>query len=265
MTLSVDIPFTHALALWSRGELVYAQGDLSQPYPLASVTKLSTAWSVLVAVDQGLLSLDDPAVPEGATVRHLLAHASGLPYDSRDAQVAPAKRRIYSNAGFEILGDLLEKLSGMPIERWIACSVFDPLGMKSAELKGSPAWGATACVTDLLLLGREILDPHLVSSDLAADALSVHFPELAGVVPGYGRHTPCPWGLGCEIKGHKSPHWMGASFPERSVGHFGVSGSFLWVDRDHDATCAFVGAEAFGPWHKNTWSLLNEELHALVR
>ena len=44
----------------------------------ASVTKPATALAVLIAVEEGTLSLDEPAGPPGATVRHLLAHASGL-------------------------------------------------------------------------------------------------------------------------------------------------------------------------------------------
>ena len=77
----VDIPFAHAYALVARGDRLVEVGQTYEVRPLASVTKLCTSWSVLVAVERGLLSLDDPAGPEGATVRHLLAHASGLPFE----------------------------------------------------------------------------------------------------------------------------------------------------------------------------------------
>lgn len=264
VALSIDIPFPHALALWAGGKIVHEQGDLSKRYPLASVTKLCTAWSALVAVERGLCSLDDPAGPEGSTIRHLLAHASGLPYESREPQFSVAKRRVYSNAGFEVLGEVLEEASGSPIERWIEEAVFEPLGMTTAELVGSPAWAGVASVEDLLILGREMLEPTLISPELAQEAMTPQFPELVGVVPGYGRHAPCPWGLGIEIRGNKSPHWTGPSFPAGTVGHFGVSGSFLWVDRTHGATCAFLGTEKFGAWHKEHWSTMNEELLALI-
>lgn len=264
MALSIDIPFPHSLALWAEGGLVHVQGDLSRPRALASVTKLATAWSALVAVERGLISLEDPAGPRGATIRHLLAHASGLPYESREAQFSVAKRRVYSNTGFEILGDALEEATGTTIGRWIEESVFEPLGMSSAEVAGSPAWAGTASVEDLVLLGREMLEPTLISHGLAERAMSPQFPGLAGVVPGYGRHDPCPWGLGIEIRGEKTPHWTGPGFPGATVGHFGISGSFLWVDREHGATCAFLGAEKFGPWHKEHWSAMNEELLGLL-
>ena len=54
---------------------------------------------------------------------------------------------------------------------------------------------------------------------------------LAGVLPGYGRQTPNDWGLGCEIRDHKSPHWTAPENSPETFGHFGQSGSFLWVDR----------------------------------
>lgn len=264
MALPFDIPFAHSLALLVGGEVAYSQGDTSAVHPLASVTKLCAAWASLVAIDRGLLGLEDPAGPEGSSVRHLLAHASGLPFDSREPQCAPGKRRIYSNAGFDVLGDAVAEATGTPIGRWIEESVFEPLGMSTAEVPGSPAASGFASVEDLLALGAEMLHPRLISEELSAQAAIVQFPDLAGVVPGYGRHTPCPWGLGLEIRGAKSPHWTAPSAPPTTFGHFGVSGSFLWVDREHDACAAFLGDRDFGPWHKEHWSVLNEELLALA-
>ena len=264
MTLSIDIPFEHALAVATADGVVHAQGDLGARFPLASVTKPIAAWSALVASDRGLLALDDPAGPPGATVRHLLAHASGLPLDKREPLCAPGKRRVYSNAGFDVLGDVLAEATGSPVGRWIEEAVFEPLGMASAEVPGSPARSGVASVEDLLALGRQMLSPTLIGRALSEEATTVQFPELAGVVPGYGRHVPCPWGLGVEIKGAKSPHWTAPSAPASTFGHFGVSGSFLWVDRESGVFGAFLGAEDFGPWHKEHWSPLNEELLALV-
>ena len=50
-------------------------------FPWASVTKLATAVAMLVAAEEGIVDLDEPAGPPGSTFRHLLAHASGLPFD----------------------------------------------------------------------------------------------------------------------------------------------------------------------------------------
>ncbi len=71
------------------------------------MTKLLTATAVLVAVQEEILDLDEPAGPPGATVRLLLCHASGLPFDGDEPIAPPGQRRIYGNAAYEVLGDLV--------------------------------------------------------------------------------------------------------------------------------------------------------------
>jgi CubicO group peptidase (beta-lactamase class C family) len=93
---------TAAVAVIGRvGVLGSAGPDVALPW--ASVTKPVTALTALLAVARGEISLDQPAGPPGSTIRHLLAHASGVGFDDRAPIAAPGKRRIYSNAGFEIL------------------------------------------------------------------------------------------------------------------------------------------------------------------
>ena len=257
--------FDVALVLRVGGDVVYSHGDVDRVFPLASVTKPIVAWSALVAVDRGLGGLDDPAGPGGATVRHLLAHASGLPFEGRRPVAAPGKRRIYSNQGFDVLGEVLVGATGMDVAQWVRRSVFEPLGMVSADIPGSPAHAGVASATDVSLFGAELARPTLVSAPLAALAGLSQFPGLAGVVPGYGRFVPCPWGLGVEIRGEKSPHWTAPDASARTIGHFGQSGSFVWADRDLRAAAAFVGAEPFGAWHRDNWSALNSKLLRLAR
>src|SRR4051812_23022304 len=67
-----------AVAVVDRAGLVAQRGTVDRTLPWASVTKPLTAATVLVAVDRGLVRLEEPAGPPGSTVRHLLAHASGL-------------------------------------------------------------------------------------------------------------------------------------------------------------------------------------------
>ena len=257
--------FDVALVLRVGGDVVYSHGDVDRVFPLASVTKAIVAWSALVAVDRGLVGLDDPAGPEGSTVRHLLAHASGLPFEGRRPVAAPGKRRIYSNQGFDVLGEVLAGATGMDVAQWVRRSVFEPLGMVSADIPGSPAYAGVASATDVSLFGAELARPTLASAPLAALAALSQFPALAGVTPGYGRFTPCPWGLGVEIRGEKSPHWTAPDASPRTIGHFGQSGSFVWADRDLRAAAAFVGAEPFGAWHRDNWSALNSKLLRLAR
>ena len=100
-------------------------GELSadERLPWASVTKLVVAMTTMVAVEEGLLGLDDPAGPQGSTVRQLLSHAAGLTLDERKIVAAPGTRRIYSNAGYEVLGDYLERWSGISIDELVERSV----------------------------------------------------------------------------------------------------------------------------------------------
>lgn len=65
-------------------------GDRARVFPLASVTKLLTSMATLIAVEEGTVDLDEPAGPEGSTVRHLLAHASGLGVERGDPPLARA-------------------------------------------------------------------------------------------------------------------------------------------------------------------------------
>ena len=96
-----------AAAVIGPAGIVASHGDLDRTFRWASVTKLVTALAVLDAVEDGIIGLDEPAGPPGATVRHLLAHASGLPFEGEQVLAEPGKRRIYSNPGFDLLGALL--------------------------------------------------------------------------------------------------------------------------------------------------------------
>ena len=239
-------------------ETVDQTGDLDTQYPWASVTKLLVALAVLVATEEGTLGLDDPAGPPGSTVRHLLAHASGLGPDSPRPISAPGRRRIYSNIGFEVLADTLAHHSGMPFTDYLAHGVVLPLEMSRTEIPpgSSPASGARGSVRDLLVLAGELLAPRLVSPSSVAAATSVAFPGLAGVLPGFGRFDPCDWGLGFEIRDGKAPHWTGTRNSPRTFGHFGRSGSFLWVDPEAQLACGALSDGAFGPWAITAWPVL---------
>jgi CubicO group peptidase (beta-lactamase class C family) len=235
--------------------LVGAAGDADRPYRWASVTKLCTALAVLVAVEEGTVALSDPAGPVGATVAHLLAHASGLAPDRREAIAPPATRRIYSNAGYEVLGDLLTERAAMPYRRYVEEAVFGPLGMEGARLgpSASPAHGAHGTLSDLLALGAELLEPHVVARQTLALATTVAFPGLSGVLPGFGQQDPNDWGLGFEVRDAKRPHWTGSRNGPATFGHFGRSGSFLWVDPDARVACGALCDRDFGPWAAQAW------------
>lgn len=249
-------PAPTVAAGWRRADdAPTSMGATDQVLPLASVTKPLVALAVLVAVEEGSLSFDQPVGPPGSTVAHLLSHSSGLaPEASENATLSRlATRRIYSNHGFELLGQALEEATGIDAATYLHEAILDPLGMKSTELAGSPAYGASSSIDDLLRLGAELLRPTLLSAETMALATTPYLEQLAGVLPGFGKQTPNPWGLGFEIRGSKSPHWTGSNNSPRTFGHFGRSGTFFWLDPDADVFCAALTDRAFGPWAAESW------------
>ena len=247
-------PVDHAAgAVVDRTGVRETAGDTGWVTALASVTKPLFALACLVAVEEGTLALDQPAGPPGATVRHLLAHASGLPFEGETPLAAPGRRRIYSNTGFEVLGETLAAAAGMTAAGYLAEAVLGPLGMGATELRGSPAKDAWSSGADLARLAAELLAPTLVAAETLADATAEQFPGLAGVVPGLGSFDPNPWGLGFELKGAKSPHWTAPGGSPRTFGHFGGAGTFLWVDPDAGVACAVLTDREFGDWARDRW------------
>jgi CubicO group peptidase (beta-lactamase class C family) len=218
----------------------------------ASVTKLATALATLVAAEEGVIDLDEPAGPPGATIRHLLAHASGLPFDGDLPIAPPGRRRIYSNSGFEQLAAAVAQAAEMPFAGYLNEAVLAPLGI-GADLRGSAAAGLVGTLDDMLRLALELLEPTLVAPETVAEATSVQFPRLSGVLPGFGRWEPNDWGLGFELKDAKAPHWTGTRNSPRTFGHFGGSGTFLWVDPEHRLACACLTDRAFDDWALTAW------------
>jgi CubicO group peptidase (beta-lactamase class C family) len=227
----------------------------------ASVTKLLTGLALLVAVEEGTVDLDEPAGPPGATLRHLLAHASGLPVDGKQPLTEPGRRRIYSNTGIELAAALLEKRVAMRFADYFADTVIRPLGL-TGRLAGSPAFGYRGPLADLLAVGREFLEPTLVAAETLAEATTVQFRGLSGVLPGLGRMEPNDWGLTFELRDAKAPHWTGTHNSERAFGHFGGSGTFLWVDPDAGLACGVLTDRPFGDWAKQAWPALSDAVLA---
>jgi CubicO group peptidase (beta-lactamase class C family) len=239
------------------GEVDATRGGRQEVLRWASLTKLVTALAALVAAEEGVIDLDEPAGPEGSTVRHLLAHASGLPFEPGAPTGRPGRRRIYSNVGFETLADHIAARAEMSFSDYLAAGVLQPLGM-NAELRGSPAADLHGSLDDLLILARELQRPTLVAAETLAEATTVQFPGLAGVLPDFGRFDPNDWGLGFELRDAKTPHWTGARNSPRTFGHFGGSGTFLWVDPDASVALGVLTNLDFGEWAKEAWPRLSD-------
>lgn len=259
------VPTAAAAVVRADGRVAGAHGPTDRPFPLASVTKPLAAYAALVAYEEGAIEFDEPAGPPGSTVRHLLAHTSGLAFDEDKVSAGPGTRRIYSNTGFEALGDHIAKATDIPFAEYLRQAVLEPLGMTATRLAGSPAKDGVSTVDDLVRFAAEVQAPRLLDPRTVLEAMTVTHPGLAGLLPGYGRQTPNDWGLGFEIRDGKSPHWTGSSSSPRTFGHFGQSGTFLWIDPDAGAACVALTDRAFGPWAIEAWPPFTDAVLAELR
>lgn len=251
------------------GEVLEQRGDTGAPFRLASISKVLTAYALMVAVEEEAIGLDDPAGPaavrdHGATVAHLLAHTSGLGFDAGDPILSrPGERRIYSNAGIEAAADHLTAATGIEFETYLREAVLEPLGMTGARLKGSPAHAVHAGVDDLVRFAAELFAPRLLAPETVATMASVQFPGLSGVVPGVGRFDPCDWGYGFERNfGRRTasggPHWAGSLLSARTAGHFGGAGTFFWLDPVAGVACICLTDRPFDAWALEVWPPLGD-------
>ena len=267
------LPALHALDDWpvsnaaaaviGRSGVLATYGDTAREFVLASVTKPLVARAVQVAVEEGAVELDTAAGPPGSTVRHLLAHASGLAMLDNKTLARPGARRIYSNYGFAVLADTVENASGIEFGRYLAEAVLQPLGMSATRLPGgaqTAGYGATSTVDDLAAFAADLLSPTTVSPDMHARATSVQFPGLGGVLPGYGVQRPNDWGLGFEIRDAKSPHWTGTLNSPGSYGHFGQSGTLIWADPVAELALVVLTDRDFGDWALPLWPAISDSV-----
>jgi len=252
---SWPVAFAAAGAVDSRGRII-TRGDAARVVRLASVSKPVVGLAVLVAAEEGVVDLDAPAGPPGATVRHLLAHASGLPFEGAAPIARPGQRRIYSNGAFRVLAAHLEERAEMPFAEYVRAAVCEPLSL-GVDPRGDPGSGMHASLDDVLRLGRELLEPTLVAVETRDEMIGVQFPGLSGVLPDLGRFDPLDWGLGVQLN-TRPPSWMGARTSARAFGHFGGSGTFLWIDPDAGIACAALTEREFGEWAKEAWPRLSD-------
>jgi len=258
------VPAAAAAVIGPTG-VVASHGDTHRVFELASVTKPLVARAAQVAIEEGVVDLDTAAGPPGSTIRHLLAHASGLAMLTDQVLAQPGVRRMYSNYGFAVLAQTVERESGIEFARYLAEAVCEPLGMVTTRLDGGAAeagYGATSTVADLAAFAGDLLRPSTVSAQLHREATTVQFPGLDGVLPGYGVQRPNDWGLGFEIRDSKSPHWTGARNSVRTFGHFGQAGGFIWADPEAELALVVLTDRDFGEWALSRWPALSDAVIA---
>jgi CubicO group peptidase (beta-lactamase class C family) len=264
LTADWPVPDVSAAVLLG-GEVVATIGEVGRVQRLASVSKPMAAWAMLVAVEEGVITLDQSVGQAGCTLRHLLAHAGGYGFDGDDAIARPEVTRIYSNTGFSLAAQAVEEAAGMAFADYLHEAVFAPLDMESSVLRGSAAHGVRSNLADTCQFVAEVMRPTLIHASTAADAERIHYPTLAGIVPGVGRYEQCPWGLGFEVRGTKEPHWTGTTNSPRTFGHFGGSGTMFWIDPVRDLALVALADLDFDRWAAaalQSWPALSDAVIA---
>jgi len=236
-------------------------GDLDEARPWASVSKLATALAAAIEVEARRASFEERVDADGVTLAHLLSHSSGLGLEESDPRTTPGTKRVYSNVGIDRAAGRLAGATG--VRDWLSKRVLSPLSMTSSELVGRAAEGVVGSTRDLATFAREWVTPTLVSTTTRDVSATPFLGDLAGIVPGFGRFNPCPWGLGVEIRGDKH-HWMG-DWPAASFGHFGRSGALALVNVEEGLCVVATSTVAFGAWAHDLWPHWTTRVRQLSR
>ena len=149
--------------------------------------------------------------------------------------------------------------TGLDFPTYLHEAVAAPLRLSDTTLPGSPAKDGVSTTADLARVLHELLSPSgLLGAPTLEQLRTVQFPGLRGVLPGYGGQEHNDWGLGVEIRDHKSPHWTGTRNSPATFGHFGQSGTMLWLDPDARLGLVALADEPFGDWARQAWPALSD-------
>lgn len=256
---SWPVPSAAAAVISASGEVLASRGDLEKSYALASVSKPIAAYAALAAIEEEAVTLETAVGVPGATVGNLLSHTSGVAFDSLQIVAKPGERRIYSNAGFELLAQTITEATDIPFATYIQQALLEPLGMTGTDPNG-PAAGMSSTVADLTRFAQELLNPALLDPSTVEGATVPVLGDLDGVLPGYGVQRPNQWGYGFEIRGKKSPHWTGSKNSPGTFGHFGQAGTFIWVDRANGLAVVALTDRNFGKWAIEVWPAFSDAI-----
>jgi CubicO group peptidase (beta-lactamase class C family) len=295
-------------------------------FDLASVTKVvATTPAIMQLAEQGKLLLDSPVAsywPEfgsntkGAiTVRDLLTHYSGLPADldvrrewsgyntamrmivAEKPRASPRTRYLYSSINFEALGELVGRLSGVPLDKYCAEHIFKPLGMKDTgfrpalalhdriapteDTQGKVHWGDVHDATsrwmggaaghaglfstadDLTIFARMMVGNGRTNGVRVLSASSVKKMTTPQSPAGASRARGLGWDLG-------GPDGN-PLFPAGSYGHLGFTGTMIWIDPDSETFVVVLTNRVYpdgkgdaGPLRKGVLALVTKALHLSI-
>jgi len=259
-------------------------------FGMASCSKPIAATTVMMLIEKGLIGLDnylqeylpDFTGPntEKITVRHLLSHTSGLSSNEKsetlkaaeiELDFQPGSKMVYSSVGYNLLGKLVERISGNSFNTFCKENIFEPLGMNNTtfihvgldrerciqrrpgttydwpiELEGETSASSTLWSTayDMGLFLQTFLnkgsygDIQLIS-EAGVNAMTQN--QVSGIPREMvnGVLVP-PSGLGWFMLGSAQFPNYPRSFSSTSYGHSGASGAFIWADPEYDLIGAFL-------------------------
>jgi len=235
-------------------------GDLDEVRAWASISKMVVSLAFGVESDWELQRFDQPVGPPGSTLANLLSHSSGLGLEQDDPVVPVGTQRMYSNYGVDLAVESI--IGDNTADNWLQQRVFRPFGMNTAKLEDRPSSGVVGSTNDLARLAVAWLRPDGIAKETRNHLITTYAPQLDGFVPGFGKFSPCPWGLGPEIRGDKH-HWMG-DWPAASFGHFGKSGSLILLNADEQIGLVATSTEAFGGWATKIWPTWTSAMRTLA-
>jgi CubicO group peptidase (beta-lactamase class C family) len=279
--------------------------------------------------DTGQLALDDPltyllpdaaAAQAGVTVRTLLNHTSGLPFDYSDEitpytadlnwsiivqaclqtalETPPGTRVAYSEVDFILLAVIVERLTSQGFGAALNALVIEPLDCEAylgAEPPRSPAriagvsWYngtplepynsefhralanpsdsmlATADGTFSLVRAFQGWPAGFLRAETLAEATSNQVGDLGGGFINFLEWPRCPWGLGPELYGAKTPHWAPPEAGADSFGHIGASGCIAWVAPADGSAWTIHGTRVMRKWLVERGPIIGEAIMAALR
>ena len=265
---ALDWPAEHVAAavVGADGAVLARAGEQDRTFPLASVTKLLAAYAVLIAVEEGAVEWDTPAGPDGSTVRHLIAHTSGLAFDSDRVQGAPGTKRIYSNAGFEQLGQAVAEAAGMPFEYYLRDAVLRSAGDGRDHAARLPGRRRHLHRRRPGPVRRRAAGPDAARPEHAwPRPPRSPSPAWTGCCPASAGSAPTTGGWASRSATASRRTGPGRHSSPRTFGHFGQSGTFLWVDPDAGAAAVALTDRDFGEWSKQAWPPWTDGVLAALR
>jgi CubicO group peptidase (beta-lactamase class C family) len=288
-------------------------------FDIASLTKpVGTTLAVMALVERGAVRLDVPLgkylkefrsrALEGVTVRRVLTHSAGLPaipngrFVARNGPITQAIARAkldyppgtafqYSDTGFILLGELVRRVSGQPLDESLARLVFRPLRLPDTSFHPPAAKHARIAPTEFhngRMLQGEVHDPrarsmggvagHAGMFSTAADLARITRMLLAGgVAEGHrllkSSTVQLMWSRSAEGRGARALGWDMTSpyatawapfFPAGSVGHTGFTGTSLWIDPEADRIHILLTNRVHPRHQAVDMNAVRREFHALT-